>query len=206
MWGGAFRDVWIGRIRLGSILAIAAFAAACGGAVPTPTAPTASAPTDITAPAPIPAAPCTIGFEGLAVNGAPFGTHVACGLTLTAGGADWRASTTYGVPAPFIQFIVPAGSTVTGDVTVASAHGTFSFLSVDLYSSTTKIPYEMKGEAGGAVVFSMQGVVGNTFGNFATVSNPHGATAVETLRIRLTNPAAPCCGNPVGLDNIRVMR
>ena len=45
-----------------------------------------------------------------------------------------------------------------------------------------------------------------TFGKFATISSPNAAVPIDTLRIRLTNPSAPCCANPVGLDNIRVVR
>ena len=139
-------------------------------------------------------------------NGAPFGTHTACGLTISASGASWQSSTSYGNPAPFIQFIVPGGTTVIGDITLQSSDGPFTFASVDIYSSTTKIPYEIAGTAHGSVALSLQDVQGNTFGGFATVVNPHAATAIDGLRIRLTNPAAPCCTNPVGLDNIRVVR
>ncbi len=45
----------------------------------------------------------------------------------------------------------------------------------------------------------------NTFGNFATVSNPNADAQIDTLVIRLLNPAAACCPNPTGLDNIVVM-
>jgi hypothetical protein len=79
-------------------------------------------------------------------------------------------------------------------------------VSVDVYSSTTKIPFEVTGSLHGAVVFTLHDVQGNTFDGFATVANPYAAAAADTLRIRLTNPAAPCCTNPVGLDNIRVVR
>src|SRR5262245_3816152 len=182
---------------LASVLLIAALGAACGGSTVTPSAPTASTATAITTTPQVPAGPCTIGFDGLAVNRAPFETHGACGLRITASGAPWQASTTYGVPAPFIQFIAPGGTTLIGDVTLQSADGVFTFASVDLYSSTTKIPYEITGTTAGAVAFVLQDVVGNTFGRFATVVNPH-AAAVDAVRIRLTNPAAPCCTNPVG--------
>jgi hypothetical protein len=205
-------------VRLSGAVLIAVVTAACGSSSSTPTTPTPSAPTDVTtvppapAPAPIPTpappavpGPCSIGFEGFTINGAPFVTHSACGLHIIPGGA-WHAVTTYGVPPPFVQFLAPAGSTTTGDVTLQSPDGLFTFTSVDVYSSTTKIPYEITGSAGGTPVFAFHDVVGNTFGLFATVVNPHRGAAVDTVRIRLSNPAAACCGNPVGLDNIRVAR
>jgi hypothetical protein len=142
----------------------------------------------------------------LSVNRAPFTVQTLCGLHVRASDAHWQALTTYGAPAPFIQFIVPGGSTLTGDVTLESPDGLFLFTSVDVYSSTTKIPYEITGFAGGAPVFTLRDVMGNTFGNFATVRNPHQGATVDVVHIRLTNPAAPCCTNPVGLDNIRVAR
>jgi hypothetical protein len=39
-----------------------------------------------------------------------------------------------------------------------------------------------------------------------TVASGQGDSAIDTLLIRLTNPAAACCGNPVGIDNIIVVR
>jgi len=46
----------------------------------------------------------------------------------------------------------------------------------------------------------------NTFGNFATVVNPQAADVIDTLVRRLSNPAAICCANPMGVDNIVVTR
>ena len=150
--------------------------------------------------------PCAVGFADVRANGAPFASYAECGLTITAALADWQAVTTYGSPAPFIQFKTPGGTTTTGEITAVAAGAAFSFVSVDIYSSTTKIPYEITGLANRSVVFTLQDVQGNTFGAFATIANPHAAAVIDTLRIRLTNPAAPCCANPVGLDNIRVVR
>jgi hypothetical protein len=105
-----------------------------------------------------------------------------------------------------VQFFSPGGTTTIGEVTVKNVGGTFTFGAVDIYSSTTKIPYEISGLDRGALVFTIQDIQGNTFGNFATIVNRSAAVPIDTLRIRLTNPAAPCCSNPVGLDNIRVLR
>jgi hypothetical protein len=179
--------------------------AGCGGSSPTPASPSPVAEGNFSQPPAAPG-PCVVGFDELHVNGAAFATHAACGLTIATTAASWQASTTYGHPAPFVQFVSASGTTTTGEISLTVAGGTFAFVSVDIYSSTTKIPYEINGLANGAVVFTISNVQGNTFGNFATIGNPRAAVAIDTLRIRLTNPAAPCCSNPVGLDNVRVIR
>jgi hypothetical protein len=117
---------------------------------------------------------------------------------------NWTAWTGYGHPAPFIGFMSGEGATSTGEVRVTSAAGKFTFQSVDIYSSTTPIPYVITGLAGSATVFTIQGTQPNTLGNFATIRNPNPSAQVDALVIRLTNPAAPCCANPVGLDNVAV--
>jgi hypothetical protein len=149
--------------------------------------------------------PCpSIGFDGVGSHGAPFMVYASCGFTVRATTSNWTVSTSYGHPAPFIQFTSGAGSTSNGEVVVSAAGATFSFQSVDLYSSTTPIPYVITGIANSTVVFTIQGTLGNTFGNFAAVTNPDPSILVDALVIRLTNPAASCCSNPMGLDNIRV--
>jgi len=151
------------------------------------------------------ASPCPlIGFDDLQFHGAPLTTYSRCGLTVTATTSNWTVSTTYGRPAPFIQFLSPAGTTTSGELIVTAAGATFTFQSVDLYSSTTPIPYAITGIANSAAVLTIQGTQGNTFGNFATITNPQPATRLDALLIRLTNPSAPCCANPMGLDNIVV--
>jgi hypothetical protein len=180
-------------------------AAGCGSSSSMPSTPSA-VPDGTYSQPPAPPGPCVVGFDELQANGAAFASHGACGLTIATTMGNWRASTTYGHPAPFVQFMSPGGTTTTGEISVTAGGGTFAFVSVDIYSSTTKIPYEITGLAGGAVVVSIQDVQGNTFGNFATVSNRAAGVAIDMLRIRLTNPAAPCCSNPVGLDNLRVIR
>jgi hypothetical protein len=151
------------------------------------------------------ATPCgTIGFDEFPVNLAPFTVSSACGLTVRATTSNWVVLTTYGRPAPFIQFTSPSGITTDGEVFV-SANGTkFTFQSVDLYSSTTQIPYVITGFANSIEVFRVQNTQSNTFGNFATVTNPSPGAPLDSLVIHLSNPAASCCSNPMGLDNIRV--
>ncbi len=187
---------------------------ACGPAPSTPTATTTTTTTssDVAIPAYLigttplgPSTPCpAIGFDDAGAPAAPVTTYTRCGFTVTATTTNWTAWTGYGHPAPFIGFMSAAGATTTGEVRVTSAAGTFTFESVDLYSSTTPIPYVITGLANFATVFTVEGKQPNTFGNFATVSNPNATARVDTLVIRLTNPAAPCCANPMGLDNIVV--
>ena len=143
-----------------------------------------------------------IAFDDVGSHGAPFTTYTKCGFTVTATSSNWTVSTSYGHPAPFVQFVSPGGATTVGEVVVTASGGKFTFRSVDLYSSTTPIPHVITGIANSATVFSIQGTQGNTFGNFATIVNPNPTTPIDALLIRLSNPAATCCPNPMGLDNI----
>jgi len=156
------------------------------------------------------AAPCPlIGFDDLQINGRSLETYTACGFTITPTTTNWTVSTAYGRPAPFILFNSSGGITSTGEIVVTNGGAKFMFVSVDVYSSTTPIPYVITGLANSAPVLSIQNTQGNTFGAFATVFNPRPATPVDALLIRLTNPANPCppCGsNPMGLDNIQLAR
>jgi hypothetical protein len=143
-----------------------------------------------------------IGFEELTSHAAGFAAYSACGFTVTSTTTNWTVSTNYGRPAPFIQFIALGGTTAVGEVLVTASGANFRFSSVDVYSSTTPIPYVITGIANSATVFTIQNTQPNTFGNFATVVNPEAARQVDVLVIRLSNSAAPCCSNPMGLDNI----
>jgi len=152
---------------------------------------------------PGPETPCpTLGFDDAGVAAAPVATYTRCGFTVTATTPNWAVWTGYGHPAPFIGFMSAAGETTTGTIRVTAAAGDFRFQSVDVYSSTTPIPYVITGSRSSAPVFSLQSTQGNTFGNFATVNNPQPDVLIDALVIQLSNPAAPCCDNPTGLDNI----
>lgn len=149
----------------------------------------------------------TIGFGALAAepNRAAFSNITESGVTITTVSASWESLTTYGNPSPFIQFIRPAGPSTVGELAVTAGAAPFMFQSIDLYSSTTTIPYEIVGIRNGATLFVVSGTVPNTFGAFATVTNPQPTTLVDTLRVRLTNPATGG-NNPVGVDNIVLVR
>jgi hypothetical protein len=150
-----------------------------------------------------------LGFSGLAgmANGAPVSSYTESGFTVTTTAEEWSATTTYGNPAPFTQFLRQANeASLTGELTVTSGGALFRFTRVDVYSSVTPIPVELVGLRNGVAVFTVSGTVPNTFGNFATVSNPQPTAIIDTLRIRVTNPATACCSNPVGVDNIGLVR
>lgn len=176
---------------------------ACGpsatpGTVPTPDFLITSTPAGASTPCP------TIGFDDAGAAAAPVTTYTSCGFTVTATTPNWTVWTGYGRPAPFIGFMSGAGATTTGGIRVTAAAGKFTFQSVDVYSSTTPIPYVIMGLANSAPVFALQSTQANTFGNFATISNPNADAQIDALLIQLSNPAAPCCPNPTGLDNIVV--
>ena len=121
---------------------------------------------------------------------------------MTASTPNWEVWTGYGHPAPFIGFMSAAGQTTIGRIRVTAGAGTFKFQSVDVYSSTTPIPYVITGSLNSAQVFVLQSTEGNTYGNFATISNPRPDARIDALVIQLVDPAASCCPNPTGLDNI----
>jgi hypothetical protein len=132
-------------------------------------------------------------------------TYTESGFAITATAANWFFSN-YGAPGPSLQFQTAAGVTTVGEVRITAGGSLFGFKSVDLYSSTTPIPYVFVGLVGGASVFNVPGQHGNTFGNFVTVTNSQPNASVDTLLIRITDPAAPCCANPMGIDNVVLTR
>jgi hypothetical protein len=142
-----------------------------------------------------------IGFNDLLAPG-PFTTSAESGFAVSALSGSWEASTSFGNPAPFIQFIRASSEpTTTAQIQVTASGSPFTFGSVDLYSSITTIPYLITGIRNSTPVFSLAGTVPNTFGAFATVSSSS-TQVIDTLSITLSNPATECCSNPVGLDNI----
>ena len=161
-------------------------------------------PTSPTPPPPPPPPPSsvTISFRDLRVSGAPVTRYSESGFTVAAQAAEWVASLTYGKPAPFTLFYSPEGVETLGELKITADGARFWLTSVDLYSSTTRIPYTLEGVLRNRVVYTVADTLGNTFGNFATVTNPHEGVPIDELIIRLRNPAAPCCRNPMGLDNI----
>jgi hypothetical protein len=151
-------------------------------------------------------APETITFENLSVNGAAVSSYTESGFTLISTAGDWKAVTTYGNPAPSLQFETPAGSSASAQVRITAGGSAFRFVSVDVYSSLTAIPYQFRGVKDAVTVFTVTATEPQTFGSFARVPNPHAADVIDELTITLTNTTPACCGNPMGLDNIAVSR
>ena len=145
----------------------------------------------------------TLDFDG-AADGA-FTSYSQAGFAVEAQSPQWAVSS-YGNPPPFIQFVADAGSTLAATIDVARGGSLFKFVSVDLYASTTPIPYLITGSLNSHAVFSLTGTMPNTFGGFATLSNLQKFSVIDSLEITLYNEAAPCCSNPMGLDNIVVTR
>ena len=86
-----------------------------------------------------PSGPVTIGFGGLAnaANRSPIVTYTEAGFTLTTTAQDWMTLTSYGNPAPFIQFVRDAAQPAqVGEVTVTANGSPFTFQSVDVYPGT----------------------------------------------------------------------
>ncbi len=153
-----------------------------------------------------PTASYTVGFSALRDNRAPFTSHVESGFIISTVSGPWMALTSYGNPQPFIQYTSPMGVTTTGEISITAGGEPFWLSSVDLYSSTTRIPYVIEGSLSGEPMFTVIDVIGNTSGSCARRSNPRAGMPVDIVLIRLSNPSAPCCSNPMGIDNIILNR
>ena len=153
-----------------------------------------------------PSASYTIGFSGLRDNRAPVPTYTESGFTISSVSAEWMAITTIGNPLPSLQFMTAAGVTTTGEIRITSSGPPFWLNSVDLYSSTTGIPYVIEGFLSGEPAYTAFAVHQFPFGRFVRTENPDDNVPVDAVVIRLSNPAAPCCANPMGVDNIVLNR
>jgi hypothetical protein len=145
----------------------------------------------------------TIDFNGLADNPSndmPFNSYAESGFTVSPTSGSWVVVTSYGDPAPSVQFMSTGISMAS--VAVTDGGSGFSFSSVDLYSSVTPIPYTFTGLDNQTEVFTVSGTVPNTFGAFVEVPNPDPMAIINTLDITLSNPIVINFPNPVGFDNI----
>ena len=134
----------------------------------------------------------TIAFGGLSGNGSQFIEYDESGFSVASGLGSWEVMESYGNPAPAIIFMREADEPeFQGEVEITSNGSLFSFNSVDLYSSITPIPYTIKGFRDSELVFTLSDTVPNTFGKFKRVENPESTDAIDTLTIRLSNPATP---------------
>jgi hypothetical protein len=147
-----------------------------------------------------PVTTCT--FGRLAAN-ETLSSYTEAGFTVVATTGSWQAYA-YGAPGPAIAIQTAGGAPVTGQITVTAGGSPFHFVSVDLYSSVTPIPYVFTGLMGATTVFSVSGTVPNTFGTYATAENPRSGDLIDTLIIELTNSSP--ISNPMALDNLRFAR
>jgi hypothetical protein len=194
------------------VLLLAAGACSGGDGITTTTttspsnSPTASRSTSAipspstTSPPPTPTSG-TITFNGLAAlaDGSAVSTYTELGFTVLATPGSWMAETYYGNPGPSLTFKSPGGT-----VQVTAGGAAFGFTSIDLYSSTTTVPYTITGLRNSKTAFTLANTLPNTFGNFVTVTNPQAAVMVDTLVINLTNSAPGV--NPIGVDNVAVSK
>jgi hypothetical protein len=166
---------------------------------------------------PADADPITIGFGPTQLSfprppDVPFLSYSESGFDVFPLAADWGVRSLHGPTPPFIFFSGNAnGPDLTGQIEVTAGGHLFTFSSVDLYSSTTKIPWEFAGFRDSVEVFRTTGLIGNMFGAFKNAPNPYSTDAIDYLVIGITNPMRACLscpigavGNPMGIDNIVV--
>ena len=153
----------------------------------------------------------TITFGSAGPENAAIASHSEGGFVVQFRSGPWVVWTGYGNPAPFPVFLSPEQTNVIGEIQITAGGAEFSFKSVDVYSSVTPIPFAIVGTRAGAKqvdfgdTLPARGVVGNTFGDFRTVTNPSAGRLIDTLTLTLTNPPV-FGGNAMGLDNIVLTR
>jgi hypothetical protein len=143
----------------------------------------------------------TLTFDALSRT--PMSSYVdtASGFIVSSTQGSWFSD--YGI----LDFKALSASNVVGEVQVAGlAQASFTFTSVDLYSSVTPIPYTITGLRNATQVFTFTSTVPLSLGNFRTVVNPYANDVIDTLVIRLTNATTMCCSNPMGIDNISLRK
>jgi hypothetical protein len=149
-----------------------------------------------------------IGFDQLpGPNNSPFTSYTEDGFRVfPAYGARWYQNTIYGSPYPSVMFNRSANEPeVLGSIGLQAVGGwDFTFSSIDLYSSVTRIPHRFIGFNNSAQMFDFSATMGNTFGTFRTAFNPFVDVAIDLLIVELVNPFISIGGNPMGVDNIVV--
>jgi hypothetical protein len=156
---------------------------------------------------PIPIVPTTLTFSGVSIHGGALSSYSESGFTLSLPSGNWRGSTQFGNPAPFVQFVRPAGpAALTEVITLTTGGLPFHFGSFEVYSSVVPVPYTFTGRLNSQPVFSRSNTLPNPMGRFVPISNPDAIVPIDELIISLTNTASTCCSNPVGIDNLLVAR
>ena len=126
----------------------------------------------------------TIDFKG--VSDGAFVDYKEHGYGVRARTSAWVGDTSFGDPAPFIEFETPGETKSTQSVIVTHGGQGFTFQSIAIYSSITTIPYKFRGSLNGLAKYVVTGTVPNTFGAFATATNPDAATTIDRLEISVT--------------------
>jgi len=147
----------------------------------------------------------SMGFFGVTGHFVRFeGPYSQSGFTLNTTGGNWFSTRRTGfLDGAYIYFMRYAGDpTLTAEVRLTAAGSLFRFTSVDVFSTDTEIPYTITGLKDSSPVFTLTGTVPNPSGQIAPVINSNASATVDTLVIRLSNPANPCCANAVGIDRI----
>jgi hypothetical protein len=76
---------------------------------------------------------------------------------------------------------------------------------VEFRTASGDIAASVTTDASGSYVVPAETIGGfQVFVNDAV--NPQSTASIDALSIQLSNPAAPCCTNPMGVDNISVSR
>jgi len=145
----------------------------------------------------------TITFSNAGSNGAAYTLYAEANFHVNVRTGSWTFNTNDGNPSPFVQFMTPAGTTASGELIVVPPVTLFHFNSVDIYSSTTDVSFEISATRPGGSAFVFTGTVSNPMGTFVRVTNPYSAITLDQLFIKLTGTSG-CCDNPVGLDNIKI--
>jgi hypothetical protein len=153
----------------------------------------------------VPVRPQTIDFGAFSGFGAA--PYLESGTAVAPVSGTWTFSG-YGKPGPAVVFhgFEYMAASAAAEIEVTAGGSLFTFASVDLYSSVTRIPWEFTGFRNSVPVFTATGQQGNTFGNFVTTTNPRASDNIDRLVIKLTQPenttCQTCARNPMGLDNI----
>jgi len=136
---------------------------------------------------------CT--FDGLRY-GEPLSSYTESGFTVVATAGPWQGGGRIG-------FLAQPGVPTKAEISVTAGGSTFSFVSVDLYSSTTPIPICLHRADG-----LDDGVLGNRHRPEHLWGDRDGCESrvgdlIDTLFIEITNPPG---NNPMALDNLRLWR
>jgi hypothetical protein len=136
-------------------------------------------------------------------------TYSENGVEVRSLSGRWLWQQGYGNPAPYLGFdLVAPDTTQAASVSVTAQNKCFRFVSIDVYSSLTPVPYIFTGFDGPTKAFEVRRTLANTYGAFDTVENPRSDAAIDRLEVTLSTTVTSLTStpgsvvNPVGIDNI----